>query len=163
MIADLQTRVKIQEERGYDIVYVDQCVFSTSSLKHQGKAWGPAADPIQFKPGVGGGSFVSVMAGASLQNGLVYWEKIVGRAYKKEDVWAFLKNLKKRYGRIKFAVFLDNASIHSSDATRSVAFDLGVPLIFNMPYRPAFNGIENMWGHAKEQYRKVMKDHKFRG
>lgn len=46
--------------------------------------------------------------------------------------------------------------MHACDATRSMAYDLDIPLIFNMPYRPEFNGIENLWAHAKAQYKRMM-------
>ena len=94
------------------------------------------------------------MAAASIKNGLVFWNYTVGRGYKKEDVAHFLDCLREVYGKIKFAVFLDNAKIHDNDYLRSHAFDLGIPLIFNMKYRPEFNGIENLWLHTKIAYKK---------
>ena len=58
-----------------------------------------------------------------------------------------------KYGDIKFAVFWDNASMHKSDETRLVASDLDVPLVFNLPYCPMYNGIENLWVHTKAAYK----------
>lgn len=46
IIEDLNERVAIQLAKGYDIVFVDQCVYSMSSVGHKGKVWGPAGDPL---------------------------------------------------------------------------------------------------------------------
>ena len=88
---------------------------------------------------------------------------MVDRGYKKEDVWHFLKVLKARYGKVKFAVFLDNATIHTSDATRLYASDLGIPLIFNLPYRPEYNGLENLWLHTKAEYKTTVLAWRYQG
>lgn len=94
------------------------------------------------------------MAAASIKNGLIFWNCTVGRGYKKEDVAHFLNCLKHKFGNIKFAVFLDNAKIHDNDFIRAHAFDIGVPLIYNLKYRPELNGIENLWVHTKIAYKK---------
>ena len=60
-------------------------------------------------------------------------------------------------------MFLDNASIHNNDFLRQHAFDLDIPLIYNMPYRPEFNGIENLWLHTKVAYKKHITGCKYRG
>lgn len=57
-----------------DIVYVDQCVYSVSSLHRKHKVWGPGGDPLTLKPGVTGGKYVAQMAAASIKNGLIYYE-----------------------------------------------------------------------------------------
>ena len=125
-----------------------------SSVGNKLKSWGPSGDPLAFKPIAGGGKYISQMVGASIKNGVVHHELIVGAGYKKEDVCHFLKVLKKKYKDVKFAVFLDNASIHTSDHTRLFAYDLGIPLIFNIPYCPQYNGLENLWIHTKVEYKR---------
>ena len=60
--------------KGVDIVFVDQCAYSVSSLGKRQKVWGPGGDPLTLKPGVNGGKYVSQMAGASIKNGLIHYE-----------------------------------------------------------------------------------------
>ena len=103
------------------------------------------------------------MVAASKENGLVYWDYTVGRGFKKEDVMDFLGALRNKYKNLKFAVFLDNAKIHDNEAVRARAYDLDIPLIFNMKYRPEFNGIENLWLHTKSAYKKHVTGCRFRG
>jgi transposase len=42
-------------------------------------------------------------------------------------------------------MLLDNCSIHKAKATRETADALGIEFIWNVPYKPAFNGIEYVW------------------
>ena len=103
------------------------------------------------------------MAAASIKNGLIFWNSVVDRGYKKEDVAHFLNCLKAKFGNIKFAVFLDNAKIHDNEWLRAHAYDIGVPLIFNLTYRPELNGIENLWQHTKIAYKKHITHCKYTG
>ena len=73
---------------------------------------------MTIKPGVTGGKYVSQMAAASIKNGLVYHEELIGRGFHKEDVQAFLMVLKAKYGNVKFAVFWDNAKMHTAESNR---------------------------------------------
>ena len=36
---------------------------------------------------------------------------------------------------------------------KAAAADLDIVLIYNVPYRPDFNGVENLWTHAKAEYK----------
>ena len=38
-------------------------------------------------------------------------------------------------------------------SNKEIARDLDIALVFNVPYRPEFNGIENVWAHAKAAFR----------
>ena len=77
-IEDLQARVAAQQSKGHDIVFVDQCVYSLSSVG------------AKLKPAAGRGKYVAQMVGASTRKGVVHHELLVGRSYKGEDVRHFL-------------------------------------------------------------------------
>ena len=66
---------------------------------------------------------------------------------------AFLSQLAKYYKTYKICVYLDNARSHTTDNVKRIATDLGITLIYNLPYRPDCNGIENVWVHAKAAYK----------
>lgn len=51
-------------------------------------------------------------------------------------------------------IFLDNASIHRSKLVKEICEERGIPLLYNIAYRPDFNGIEGVWGYAKRIYSK---------
>ena len=50
------------------------------------------------------------------------------------------------------AVFWDNASIHRANVVKEAADRLGIKLIYNVPYRPDFMGVEFYWRKAKNLY-----------
>ena len=54
-----------------------------------------------------------------------------------------------------FALFIDNASIHNEESEKLLAYcdKFDIQVIFNVKYRPDFNGIEGVWGWAKKKYR----------
>ena len=54
----------------------------------------------------------------------------------------------------KIALFWDNASIHKSIKTKS--FLINIKSIFNVPYKPDYNAIENVWAGAKKEFRKQL-------
>ena len=52
----------------------------------------------------------------------------------------------------KLAVFWDNAIIQRANVVKEAADRLGIKLIFNMPYRTDFMGVEFYWSVAKNHY-----------
>ena len=69
------------------------------------------------------------------------------------DIVAMVKKVQAFYGPSeKVAIFLDNASIHRAQIAKEAAADIGVRLIYNIPYRPDLNGIELLWRRAKVAY-----------
>ena len=53
------------------------------------------------------------------------------------------------------AVLLDNSSIHNEKSTAFIRYcdKFDIKIIFNVKYRPDFNGIEAVWGWAKKEIR----------
>ena len=52
-------------------------------------------------------------------------------------------------------MLLDNCSIHKAKATRAAASQLNINLIWNVPYKPAYNGIEYVWKHVKQHFKQL--------
>ena len=108
---------------------------------------------MRLKPGVEGGKYVAMFGAASASDGVLHYETKVGAGIRKEDIVPFFTKLKKYYGKHKLAVFLDNASSHKALIVKQAAADLGIVLIYDVPYRPDLNGLENVWVHVKNNYR----------
>ena len=64
-----------------------------------------------------------------------------------------LPELKSKFGG-KFAVFVDNASIHKSEYTWKTFLEANVPVIFNLVAMPQLNPIEQVFGVLKHIYKK---------
>ena len=65
-----------------------------------------------------------------------------------------------------WAIFWDNASIHTSRATIDYLLALPggpIPIVRNLVQRPDLNGIEVFWRYAKAFYRTVVDNNKVNG
>ena len=51
------------------------------------------------------------------------------------------------------AILLDNSGIHESDEITAYCDKMDIQLIYNVTYRPDFNGIEAVWGWIKKRFR----------
>ena len=71
--------------------------------------------------------------------------------------------LKAKFGKVRFAVFWDNAQMHKADDVRNTATDLDIPLIYNIPYCPQYNGLENMWMHTKAAFKTLVTQSMYAG
>ena len=58
---------------------------------------------------------------------------------------------------------MDNCSIHKAKAVREFCQINNIPLVFNIPYCPEYNGIEALWGVWKFQFRKQLLDLNLKG
>ncbi len=51
-------------------------------------------------------------------------------------------------------IVLDNCSIHKAGSVKKLMAELNITPIWNVPYQPSLNGIEQVWAMAKFKYRK---------
>ena len=53
-------------------------------------------------------------------------------------------------------LIIENASIHKTKAIKEFAEKNNMSLVFNVPYSPLLNGIEEIWANAKHNFKKEM-------
>ena len=114
---------------------------------------------MRLKAGTDGGGYVSCLAAATAQDGFIHYMTKERAGIKKEDVIVFLKTLKKNSPSHNIVVFCDNGSCFTANDTKYAANDLGVTILYNLPYRPDFNGMENVWRQVKAHYRNKIVAH----
>jgi len=51
-------------------------------------------------------------------------------------------------------ILLDNCSIHKAASVKKLMTELNITPLWNVPYQPSLNGIEQVWAMAKFKYRK---------
>jgi len=91
-------------------------------------------------------------AAVSSSRGVVHWETRQ-RSFTATDIIDFLTSLSNKIQNpTKCIILLDNATIHTCNRTRLHAEALGLTLVFNVPYAPWYNGIENVWAQIKKNF-----------
>ena len=53
----------------------------------------------------------------------------------------------------RYAIYVDNCSIHKTIAVREWAAAVGVEFVLGVPYCPQFCAIENFWGGCKREFK----------
>jgi len=96
---------------------------------------------------------VAVLAAVSNKRGLIHF-LCRHKSIKSEDYCHFLDDLKLMSGDRQLNVLLDNCQVHKSKVSRRQANELGINLIWNVPYCPQFNGIELYWAIIKQKFKK---------
>ena len=71
------------------------------------------------------------------------------RYFKATDFKKLLKTLVRINGLGKIAIFVDNCSIHKTIDVLDYAERKKIPMMFNLPYHPWFNGCELNFGNWK--------------
>ena len=77
------------------------------------------------------------------------------KSIKGVDFLAFLKMLKE-LSPDPMTLLLDNASVHRMKTVGAFADANDMHLVYNVPYSPWLNGIEEYWGAAKIGFKKKM-------
>ena len=77
-----------------------------------------------------------------------------GNFFNSEATIEFIKDIIEENQNKKIALFWDNASIHKSSKTKAFLINHNIKSIFNVPYKPDYNAIENVWAEAKKEFRK---------
>jgi transposase len=68
----------------------------------------------------------------------------------------FIEQLSVKFEGKRFAIFLDNLSVHKTQDVRATYQRLDILPIFNVPYSPDYNGIEKYFAQVKAQYKKQL-------
>ena len=96
------------------------------------------------------------MGSINSNNGEMIMHLNDGSFFNSDGTIEFIKDIIAENKDKKIALFWDNASIHKSIKTRSFLIDNNIKSILNVPYKPDYNAIENVWAEAKKEFRKQL-------
>jgi hypothetical protein len=108
-ILDVKRRVMWYHSQGYEIITIDECIFSPKQVN--GKQWAPIGRPIMHQRKYYPYPYIAVAGAASDKRGYIHSYYKVGKAHDHHDTLQFIKELHARSGD-RFAIFADNASYH---------------------------------------------------
>ena len=81
-------------------------------------------------------------------------EVMVSRSSKAEDMMRFVKKIRIHNIMRPICILLDNARIHTAKKLRTLAQEIDIHLIYNIPYSPDLNPIEFGWKDFKREIAK---------
>ena len=138
-------------ENGFQMVMGDECCFSVNSF--DSKTWAYATKPVTYEEKWGAHKQVLTCAIIDGVHGVLVLETIERtedhKGFDRYDMIGILRKLRDRLPEGNIALFWDNASIHKAKDTVEAADELFIAPFYNIPYRPEYNGTENLWGHMK--------------
>ena len=96
---------------------------------------------------------IAMVAGVSVEMGLeTYLTK--PRSIDSDAFVSFIQQLVSDNEPRDIALFLDNATIHRSKKVTFFFKDSGIHIIYNVPYSPQFNPIEQVWALVKAVFKR---------
>jgi len=81
-------------------------------------------------------------------------EVMISRSSKAEDMMRFIYKIRLHNMMRPICILLDNARIHIAKKVRTLAQELDIQLIYNVPYSPDLNPIEFGWKDFKRDISK---------
>ena len=136
---------------GTPIVYIDEVIFSKQTYTKQD--YGARHKIIEVDEAKVYCSYVAACAAVSTDGGLDLL-CTYDSALNADNFAQFLKDLHAVRGKKRFAAFLDNASFHRAHVVKDMAKELGVQIIWNVPYSPEYNPIEGAFSIVKNHFKR---------
>jgi hypothetical protein len=129
----------------FEVIFIDECYFHSNTTFY---SWGPKGESIDLSGPTGGQFKIGVCAAISKQKFLGYQllsdvkaDKIMFMEFLQGLI---TKLLPQRYTK-QIVLFLDNSPVHRAKLIGEFCEQNGIKMIFNAPYCPDFNPIENLF------------------
>ena len=129
----------------FEVIFIDECYFYSETPFH---SWGPRSKPLNIIAPDRGQFKIGVCAAISKKNFLGY--QLLNNSPADKDMFQkFLQGLFTRLTpmdlRKKIIIFVDNSSIHRARLIQDFCQQNQINVVFNSPYCPDFNPIENLF------------------
>ena len=97
---------------------------------------------------------MAVIGAISAKRGVIH-TYMRAKSIKTDAFLEFLRELKEKTPH-PCTLLLDNASYHRTAVVQEFARENDITIIYNVPYTPWLNGIEEYWALAKRAFKKKM-------
>jgi transposase len=129
----------------FEVIFIDECYFHSKTPFH---SWGPKGESLDILAPKNGQFKIGVCAAISKKKFLGYQLLNNTRADKhmfKKFLEGLFTRLSPQEYRKKIVIFLDNSSVHRAKLIQNFCQEYQIKVIFNAPYCPDFNPIENLF------------------
>lgn len=151
-LKDLKDQVQgaINDKR--DIVFVDECMFTFSTLPK--KSYAAKGNNVEIDPKEAHTNTLALVAGIDATQGMVNYDVFDG-SVNQEKFKEFIQNMANSLKGRQAAIFMDNLSVHKCSEVQKEFKIHSMVSIFNLPYSPEWNPIETFFAHVKGEFRKI--------
>lgn len=134
------------------IIYIDEVMFTSKSILK--REYSARHQNIKVDYNKMYLETTAVVAAITQQEGLLMF-KCVGKSINKEKWMEFIKDLRKKIGKRKATLFVDNLSVHHSIVCLNECKAQGFEVIFNAAYSPQFMPIEFVFSQVKRVFKNL--------
>ena len=140
-----QNLARIKEDN-YDIVYIDEVMFTKKT--YLDRSWSIQRYPLECDGTMLNMPAVACAVAVSEQYGLDLL-MMFPKSVNKDKFATFIKQLRAKYPFRRMALYMDQLSVHTSKATARILKEQRFEWVFNPPYSPFANPIEEVFSVAK--------------
>lgn len=151
-VGHLKQEVSMVLDGGYNIIFLDETMFTYNTLFEVD--YSNRGSNIVISEKACGGKTIAVVACVSLMIGLESYMSFYN-SINKGKFLRFVKFLKQLNRSSKFAIFMDNLRVHHNHEIKEYCNANDIPLIYNVPYTPELNPIEEIFSLVKNWYKRL--------
>ena len=90
----------------------------------------------------------------ALSNKGTYLYMVMPKYFDRFDILKYIKFIERKMRGKRWAIFWDNCRTHHAIIVKEYLIDKDIACVFNLPYKPEYNGIESLWSYQKAVFRK---------
>ena len=160
LFREMYDAVKATRLRDVKLVWVDEAMFTFNTFST--KAWSARHQSVEVNDA---DIRIKTMAflGAISDDGGLEAYTVHPKAITTKEFMEFVETLAAKFGGQEFAIFMDNLQVHKTKEVLETCRRLKARPIFNVPYSPAFNGIETYFSLLKGEYKKLLLERLIKG
>ena len=150
MFTELKEAIKEVEDGDHELVMADECLFNQ---KHVVKnTWSTKGKNVTPRVMLKHQGCIAAVGAISAKSGLIH-TALFPKSVKGPTFLEFVRGLRQKKEGVIY-LLLDNASIHRTKVVREYCDKNEIRLVWNVPYCPQFNGIEEYWAIAKKMFKR---------
>ena len=146
---DLLDQLNALKQQGLPIVYLDETLFGKRSIVS--REWSSKNSNLTVSQEEQCTGYRNVIASMTEEEGILY-PHLQESPCDSHDFIKYLYVLQRKMNFKPFALFMDNAPIHTAKVVKPYYADLEITPVFNVGYSPEFNPIEAVFSKVKRLF-----------
>ena len=153
LFTQMHQALRATRHQDIKLFWVDEAVFTFNTFRK--RAWAGKNQAISINDADYYVKAKALVCAINEDGGLEAYQ-IHEKALTSSDFAGFMHLLSDQAGGREFAIFMDNLRVHKTVEVKEACKQVHAKPIFNVPYSPAFNGIEAYFSQVKAQYKNLV-------